>query len=144
EFVDGVENIAAAMEKSAKAYLEDGSISAAIPPLKAVLAVMATGSFEGKSIHDPELRRLFDRDYVVNSAWYKERLSAYQGQEIAYIEKSIAYIRTYLAEKAEPKSLSARRAQAELARAKERLEQLMAKGYLVFIDGSIGKDPLYL
>jgi len=143
EFVDGVENIAEAMEKSARAYLEDGSIEAAIPPLKAVLSVMATGSFEGKSIHDPELRMLFDRKHVVASDWYRARLESYKGQEIAYIEKSISYIRRYLAERAEPKSLSARRAQGELARAKERLEQLMAADYLDFVDGSIGKDPLY-
>jgi len=143
EFVDGVENIAKAMEKSARAYLEDGSIEAAIPPLKAVLSVMATGSYEGRSVHDAEVRRLFDRDYVVSSDWYKERLESYRGQEIAYIEKSIAYIRGYLAEKAEPKSLSARRAQAELGRAKDRLEQLMAQDYLGIVEGAIGKDPLF-
>jgi len=80
---------------------------------------------------------------VVSSDWYKERLESYRGQEIAYIEKSIAYIRGYLAEKAEPKSLSARRAQAELGRAKDRLEQLMAQDYLGIVEGAIGKDPLF-
>lgn len=144
EFVDGIENIAAAMEKSAKAYFEDGSIEAAIPPLKAVLSVMATGSFEGKSIHDPEVRTLFERDYVIASGWYRERLERYRNQEITYIEKSMSYIRSYLAERAENKSLSARRAQAELARARERLERLMDKDYIDVLDGSIGKDPLYL
>ena len=143
EYVDGIENIAAAMEKSAKAYFEDGSVDAAIPPLKAVLSVMATGTYEGKSIHAPEVRRLFERDYVVNSDWYKKRLEDYRGQEIAYMEKSIAYIRNYIAEKAEPGSLSVRRAQTELARSKDRLEQLLAKDYLDLVDGSLGKDSLY-
>jgi hypothetical protein len=143
EFVDGIENIASAMEKSAKAYIEDGSIEAAIPPLKAVLSVMATGSFEGKSIHDPEVRKLFDRDYVVNSDWYKARLDGYRAREIGYMEKSIAYLRTYLAEKADPKSLSARRSQHELARAKDRLEQVSKPEFDAILNGSIGKDPLY-
>ena len=143
EYVDGIENITGAMEKSAKAYFEDGSVDAAIPPLKAVLSVMATGSYEGKSIHDPEVRKLFERDYVVKSDWYRKRLEDYRGQEIAYMEKSIAYIRNFIAERAEPGSLSARRAQAELARSKDRLEQLLAKDYLDLVDGSLGKDSLY-
>jgi hypothetical protein len=143
EYVDGIENIAGAMEKSAKAYFEDGSIDAAIPPLKAVLSVMATGSYEGKSIHDPEVRKLFERDAVVKSDWYKKRLEDYRGQEIAYMEKSIAYIRNFIAERAETGSLSARRAQAELARSKDRLEQLLSRDYLDLVDGSLGKDSLY-
>ncbi|MCE5256656.1 MAG: hypothetical protein LLF89_07410 [Spirochaetaceae bacterium] len=143
EFVDGVENIAAAMQKSAKAYFDDGSIAAAIPPLKAVLSVMAYGSFEGKSIHDPEVRILFERDTVVKSDWYKERLEAYREQEISYMQRSIDYIRTYLSDRAEPGSQSARRAQTELLHAKERLVALQDKSYTDLIDGSIGKDPLY-
>jgi hypothetical protein len=143
DFVDGIENIASAMEKSAKAYIEDGSIDEAIPPLKAILHIMADGAWEGKTNNDPEIRRLFDREYVVQSDWYKERLVLYKNQEIAYIDKSIAYLRSFLAEKAEPKSVAARRAQTELVRARERLEALMAADYLDVIDGTIGKDPLY-
>ncbi|MEN6477505.1 MAG: hypothetical protein ABFC75_05910, partial [Rectinema sp.] len=74
DFVDGVGNIADAMVKSARLYIEDGSVEAAIPPLKAILHVMAEGSFEGKSIHDPEVRKLFSRDYVLGSDWYRQRL----------------------------------------------------------------------
>jgi len=143
EFVDGVENIASAMQKSAMAYFDDGSIEAAIPPLKAVLSVMAYGSYEGKSIHDPEVRTLFERDTVLSSPWYKARLEAYKEQEISYIERSMGYIRTYLAERAEPQSSSARRAQTELQRSKARLEALRDKSYMDLINGSIGKDPLY-
>ena len=143
EYVDGIENIAAAMEKSAKAYIEDGSIEAAIPPLKAVLSVMATGTFEGKSIHDPEVRHLFDREYVVSSDWYTARLEAYRFHEIQYMEKSISKLRVFLAEKADPKSLSARRAKAELSKARDRLAILSADDYEQKILGSIGKDPLF-
>jgi len=143
EFVDGIENIAAAMEKSAKAYFEDGSFEAAIPPLKAVLSVMAYGNYEGKSIHDPDVRNLFSREYVLASEWYKERLNRYREREIAYIETSISYLRKFLAERAEPKSLTERRVQAELSSAHARLEQLMAPKYISTIWGTIGLDPLY-
>ena len=40
DFVDGILNIAEAQAKVAKAYLEDGSIAAAIPPLAAILHIM--------------------------------------------------------------------------------------------------------
>ena len=35
---------------------------------------MAEDSYEGKGIDDPEIRKLFDRDYVINSSWYKYSL----------------------------------------------------------------------
>ena len=143
EFVDGIENIAEAMQKSAKAYFEDGSVEAAIPPLKAVLSVMAFGSYEGKSMEDPEVRKLFNRDSVLQSDWYKERLERYKDQEIAYIERSMNYIQAYLAQGKNTSSNAARRAQLEVQRAKVRLEALRDPSYMEIITGSIGKDPLY-
>jgi hypothetical protein len=143
DFVDGVKNIAEAQAKSAAAYFEDGSIEAAIPPLKAILYVMAKGSYEGKSIHDPELRALFDRDYVVHSDWYKARLEAYREREESYMASSVKKLRAYLAESAEAGSVAARRARTELERAEERLALLSKKSYVDLIEGSIGLDPLF-
>jgi hypothetical protein len=79
----------------------------------------------------------------LSSDWYRERLERYREHEIAYIESSISYLRKFLAERAEPKSLTERRVQAELSSAHGRLEQLMAPNYLKRIWGSIGLDPLY-
>lgn len=143
DFADGVENIAQAQAKSARAYIEDGSVEAAIPPLKAVLHVMAEGSFEGKSIHDPDVRRLFDKEYVLGSEWYRGRLEAYRGREIAHFERSIERIKAYLADQAEAGSLAARRAQAELGRADDRLVELRKDISLSGITGTIGLDPLF-
>jgi hypothetical protein len=60
-----------------QSYIDDGSIEAAIPPLKALLWVMATGAT--KQEH-PRSRAspLFDRGYVLGSDWYAQRPSAYQ------------------------------------------------------------------
>ncbi|HRY54522.1 MAG TPA: hypothetical protein P5133_11875 [Spirochaetia bacterium] len=143
DFVDGVENIAEAQAKAARAYLEDGSIEAAIPPLKAVLLAMVGEKYEGKGIQDPEVRRLFERDYVLGSDWYRARLEAYRGREIEYMKRSAEGIRAYLAEQAEPGSLPARRAQTELARAEDRLAELGREGYLASIQGTLGLDPLF-
>ncbi|HOE75824.1 MAG TPA: hypothetical protein PK905_07655 [Rectinema sp.] len=143
EFVEGIENIAFAMEKSAKAYFEDGSYETAIPPLKAVLSTMVYGNYEGKSIEHPEVRRLFDREYVLESDWYRTRLDSYREQEIAHVQSSISYLKKFLADRAEPKSLTERRVQAELSSAYDRLELLTSPNYLKRIWGSIGLDPLY-
>ena len=143
DFVDGVRNIAEAQATSAQAYFEDGSVEAAIPPLKAVLHVMAKGSYEGMGLHDPRLRALFDHDSVVASDWYRERLEAYRDRELAYIGTSVERLRSYLAESAEAGSAATRRARTELARSEERLTVLGQGAYLDMIEGSIGLDPLF-
>ena len=48
EFVDGINNIVEAQQKVALRYFEEGSVEAAIPPLKILLHIMAYGNFEGK------------------------------------------------------------------------------------------------
>ena len=143
DFAEGVANIAEAQAKAARDYIEDGSADEAIPPLRAILHVMAEGSYEGKSVHDPEIRRLFDRDYVLGSDWYQERLERYRDREIDYVERSTEYLRSFLAERAESGSMSGRRAQAELGRAQERLAALRTPSYIERIRGSIGLDALF-
>jgi len=143
DFVDGVKNIVEAQAKSAAAYFEDGSVEAAIPPLAAILHVMAEGSYEGKSIHDPELRSLFDRDYVLKSDWYRARILAYRDRESRYLSESIGRLRAFLAESAEAGSIAAVRAQGELKRVENRLALIGEERYLQMITGTIGRDPLF-
>ena len=69
-FVDGVRNIVEAQQHVACQYFEDRSIDDACPPLRALLSIMANGSFEGKDAHDPEIRRMFTLDYLLASDWY--------------------------------------------------------------------------
>ena len=143
EFVDGVLNIAEAQAKVAKDYLGDGSVEAAIPPLAAILHIMAEGSWEGKGAEDPAVRRLFDRDYVLGSDWYKDRLERYRTREASYLDSSARYLEKFLAERAEPGNLLIRRAQAELGRVEDKLRQVKQKSYNDVITGTIGLDPLF-
>src|SRR5690606_30043408 len=76
EYVEAIRNIASTQRNVALSYFEDGGIETAIPPLKALLHIMAHGEYEGKTIHDPGIRGLFDRDAVLASGWYRERLVA--------------------------------------------------------------------
>jgi hypothetical protein len=144
DFADGVLNIAEAQAKVAKDYIEDGSAdAAAIPPVRAILHVMAEGHFEGRKLEDPAIRRLFDRDYVLSSDWYKARLVAYREKEKAYLERSLAYVEKFLAERAVAGSLQESRARSEIPRIRERLAVVDSPDYLDRITGTIGLDPLF-
>ena len=56
-------------------------MDAACPPLKALLHIMAHGSYEGIGIDDPRFRKLFDRETVLASDWYEERLRMKQQRD---------------------------------------------------------------
>jgi len=59
-FIDGINNICEAHQRVALNYFEDGSIDDACPPLKALLHIMAHGSYEGRDIHHPSIRKMFE------------------------------------------------------------------------------------
>ena len=142
-FADGVLNIAEAQERVARDYIADGSVSAAIPPLQAILHVMAEGSWEGKGLEDPELRRLFDRDYVLGSDWYKARLSAYADAERARLSDGVAYLEEFLGAPRGRDERELSRARRDLAQVKEKLARASLPSYAASLTGTIGVDPLY-
>jgi len=72
-----------AQQRVATAYIEDGSIAEACPPLQALLTIMATGSFEGKDNRRPDIRKMFTRESLLASAWYRARLETKQRRDIA-------------------------------------------------------------
>jgi hypothetical protein len=140
-FADGIKNITEAQQRVAKEYLEDGSIENACPPLRALLMIMATGSFEGKDAQHPEIRKLFTRENLLNSDWYRSRLSARQRVDIALWKRHVAYLDAFLLRathkgEAERLNLAERRAYA----AKE-LERLSSAEYVKTLVGTLGTDP---
>lgn len=143
QFADGVENIVQAQAKVARAYLEDGSVEAAIPPLAAILRVMAEGSWEGKGADDPELRRLFDRDYVLSSDWYRARLGLYRDRQAAYLERSIVEIRKARTDARFTDPSFAPRLDQTLADTEKELRSTLDPAYIESLSGTIGADVLF-
>lgn len=76
EYVDGVEHLIEGQAKAAAFYFADGGIDQAVPPLAALLHILAQGSWEGKTLKDAEFRRLFEAETVLGSEWYRSRLEA--------------------------------------------------------------------
>jgi hypothetical protein len=140
-FADGIKNICEAQQRVAMQYLEDGSIEDAVPPLKALLHIMATGLFEGKDVHHPAVRALFTREYVLGSDWYAARLKAKQALDVKLWERHLAYLTAFMekgAYRAESVRLGCNHrrnyVQAELLRVR-------SEAYLGMLRGMIGVDP---
>ncbi|MGQ1909837.1 hypothetical protein ACT3CE_08620 [Marinifilum sp. RC60d5] len=141
-YVDGIKNICEAQEKVAINYFKDKSIEAAIPPLKILLSIMAYGKYDGKEISDPELRKQFDRELVVNSDWYKERLERKQQIDIEFYQKQISYLESFMANKLNSEWKKELSLEARYEKAKLNLNKVKSKEYLESLVGTIGADPL--
>ena len=142
DYVDGIKNITEAQQKVALNYFEDGSIEAATPPLKILLHIMAYGNYEGKHISDPELRKYFDRDYVVNSDWYKERLVLQQQKDIAFYGKQIKYLEDFISNPRNNALVLEMDLNGRLNALKARYKEVNSENYLENLNGTIGLDPL--
>jgi hypothetical protein len=142
-YVDGIKNICEAQEKVAVNYFADNSVDAAIPPLKILLSIMAYGEYEGKPISDPELRKQFDREAVINSDWYKERLVRKQQIDIKFYEEQISYLEKFMANKLNSEWNEDLELKERLKKAKADLGHVKTTDYLESLIGTIGADPLF-
>ena len=145
QFVDGVQNITETQRKVALRYFEDGGIDLAIPPLRALLHVMAYGEWEGATIHDPALRGLFDRDEVLSSDWYAERLAMKKEVAIRLLRDRVASLEGFLerenyAQEAERLGL---RGRLEETRAELSALERDPGAYVASLRGTIGVEPSF-
>ncbi|MBF0198189.1 MAG: hypothetical protein HQL32_10785 [Planctomycetes bacterium] len=141
-FVDGVFNITEAQERVAKSYIDDGSVDAAIPPLKALLHIMLTGSYEGKGIEDPEVRDLFSREYVLSSDWYKSRLERKQANDISFYENSIVRLKNFMQDNHHMEESGRLGLSTRLENIRQKLEEVQKKEYIQLLEGTLGVDAL--
>jgi hypothetical protein len=142
-FVDGIENIVQAMQKSAMNYFDDGIIEDACPPLRAVLHVMAYGHYNGKKINDPEIREMFTRESLLNSNWYQARLNKQQTREIALWERHVEYLQSFLNRPGYSAEATRLNIAARLTMAKEELLRVGSPAYLDSLVGTLGADLIH-
>ncbi|KPJ90902.1 MAG: hypothetical protein AMJ53_12675, partial [Gammaproteobacteria bacterium SG8_11] len=139
-YVDGIHNIVSAQRRVAQRYFDDGTIEGACPPLKALLYMMAEGSFEGKGISHPDIRHMFTRQYLLASDWYQQRLALKQQLDVQLWHSHIDYIRhrlnvcTEIEEKTKLESL--------FNAAKNKRQYLESADYLASLQGTIGADGI--
>ena len=129
QFAAGVEAIVETQTRVALQYFEDGSVHAACPPLKALLHIMAHGSYEGLGAEAPQIRGLFTREALLASEWYRERLRVKQDRDVALWTRHLSAL--------ESAGLALEEARLQLAR-------VSAPAYLRELEGTIGADPFHL
>ena len=86
---------------------------------------------------------MFDRDYVLNSDWYKERLAVKQQRDIALVERQLSYITTFRNKPENVNCINDLRIDYKISKLKERLNYLKSEEYIKSLVGTIGADPLY-
>lgn len=143
EFIDGVNNIVETQQKVALNYFEDGSVEIACPPLKALLHIMAHGHYEGKDAQDPEIRKLFTLESLMESEWYQARLDAKLDVDFRLLERQLQYLNQFLEKEHYATVAKKLEIQARRDLVTKRLEDLR-KRHAAEVDrlsGTIGVDP---
>jgi hypothetical protein len=141
-FADGIKYVIEAHQKVAEAYLADGSIEEACPPLRALIHIMAHGEFDGMTISDTRLRNMFTRDYLLSSDWYLERLATKQRRDIALWQRHSRYLATYRSGLGREDVASRLGLDDRQRYADAQLSSVQSEQYLASLVGTLGADPL--
>ena len=141
-FADSVDIIVTTHKVVAEHYRADGSIEWAVPPLRALLEIMIDGvSREGWNLASPEFRAQFERENILNSAWYSERLDAKAARDARQAREAIeALARFYKGENNE-EVIERLGLDERLAAARAWLEEVTSQAYRDHLVGSLGLQP---
>jgi hypothetical protein len=140
-FASGVEAIVEAQRRVALNYFEDGSVESACPPLKALLHIMARGSYEGMDLNTPAFRALFEREALLASDWYRERLRVKQQRDIVLWNRHVSALETF--RRAAAATNHGFSVEERLQSARAELARVNSPAYLEELRGTIGADPFH-
>ena len=105
---------------------------------------MVDGTYEGKTITDPEVRNLFDREAVLASDWYQARLDAKVIVEQRLVAKKIAAVKEFETLASYEGERTRLKLAEKLAAANERAARYQTTEYRKSLIGTIGTDPALL
>ncbi|CAL6021033.1 Conserved_hypothetical protein [Hexamita inflata] len=92
-YVNGVNFIYENIKSCVEEYYTDGSYEELLPPLKVLFDIVKNGSSNGLTLTSPEFMKMFEREEVIKSNWYQQRLIQAQRNEIALLEKETATLK---------------------------------------------------
>ena len=141
-FVDGIDNIVEAQCNVARQYIDDGSIEDACPPLHALLHIMAEGEYQGMDVRHSEIRKMFTREYLLQSDWYRKRLKAKQQRESRLWQNHVSYLEGFINKNGYADVVEELKIADKLAAAHQRLSYVQSDDYLVRLEGTLGADTL--
>ena len=142
QYADSLLNLVEAGKIVASRYFKDGSIDLACPPLKALLEIMANGSWEGNGLNDPAFRKLFKPESILKSDWYRKRLETRIDVTQRYWQGRIKYLEEFLEDHVNREASERLGIHKRLDFAKDALARLQNRQEAVSrIHGSLGTDP---
>lgn len=142
-YADSLDTIVTTHQRVAQAYLDDGTIEFAVPPLRALLEIMANGtSAQGWQLDTPEFRALFTREAVLASDWYAERLDAEQRETLRRLDHGIAKLNEFADASANTATVERLGLRARLTEAKSRRTEAATPQFREAQIGTLGRQPL--
>ncbi len=142
-FSAGVDAIVESQRRVAMNYFEDGSFEAACPPLRALLEIMAHGSYYGMGVDHPEVRGMFTREALLASDWYNERLRVKQQRDVALWTHHIHALERFRATEHEFPPQDGIDFDSRFALAVSQLARVSSPAYLDELRNTIGADPFH-
>ncbi len=141
-FADGMDNICATHQRVAQSYFDDGTITLACPPLRALLHIMAKGDYEGRGLDAPDVRSLFTREYLLGSDWYADRLAAKQQADVVLWTRHVRTLEEFIATAANKAVTTRLHLTKRLHESQAELARVSAAAYLDALRGTLGRQPL--
>jgi hypothetical protein len=141
-FADGMDNIVTTQKSIAKMYFDDGSIHQACPPLKALLHIMLEEQWEGRQLDHPEFRKLFARENLLASDWYRARLKAKQKVDSRLWSHHVEYLSRFQKKNGYADVAVRLGIDGRLDRSRRTLEQIESVTYLEKMSGMLGVQPM--
>lgn len=105
---------------------------------------MHTGTYEDKTIADPELRSLFTRASLLESEWYQARLHTQQTLEVRLWKRHVHTLREFLSATNRYSETLRREVTERLHKAQSHLEEIERPDYPETLRDFIGADPAVL
>lgn len=142
-FADSVDVIVQTHRRVAQAYIDDGTIEMAVPPLRALLEIMANGSSaEGWTFETPEFRELFTRESVLDADWYAERLTAKAEAAHARSVAGCAAIEKFAATPGNEEPSARLDIESRISAARAEVEKFASEEWRRHLIGTVGRQPL--
>lgn len=141
-FIASIDNLTITQKRVAEGFKRDGTYNALCPPLKALVNIMIDGEHDGKSRNHPDIRKMFERETVLNSAWYEARLHEKQKRDIAMWTKNVAYLENIIKTSNLQHEVIQMNVPSRLAKAKKQLAIVKSSDYLNQLKGTLGADTL--
>ncbi len=142
-FAESIATIVATHERVARSYFQDGTIALAVPPLRALLEIMADGcTTAGWGLDSPEFRAMFTREDVLTSDWYGQRLDAKQAAASERANAGLAAIEKFVSTPGNEEPTTRLDMPARVQAARLEAQRRASPQFREQLVGTVGSTPL--